>query len=246
MDGAEVLPGPTSRAGRDQPSATEQAASPVRLAAKPTTLAVIPGLDPGIHNQARDFYFSAVGRLRRSPSRMDPRVKPWDDGGEVVPVWRRKGGARMAEGGGAWIAHERWCRVARKVEPDWRRQRWCQVDGGRWCSLDGGEKVRMDGAEVLPGPTSRAGRDQSSAEPQTASPVRLAAKPTTLSVIPGLDPGIHNQALGFHFSAWDAFAVHPVPAAWIPGSSPGMTEERWCPYDGGEVGPYGKGEVVPG
>ncbi|MBX4967429.1 hypothetical protein [Rhizobium binae] len=49
---------------------------------------VIPGLDPGIHNQAPGFdNFPAVEchRFSRSASRMDPRVKPWDDGGEVVP-----------------------------------------------------------------------------------------------------------------------------------------------------------------
>ncbi|AIC26205.1 hypothetical protein IE4771_CH01052 [Rhizobium etli bv. mimosae str. IE4771] len=58
-----VVPGDTSRARRDQPSAAEKAASAVRLAAKPTTLSVIPGLDPGIHDQALGFYFSTVGLL---------------------------------------------------------------------------------------------------------------------------------------------------------------------------------------
>ncbi|OWO92531.1 hypothetical protein B5E41_22505 [Rhizobium esperanzae] len=45
------------------------------------------GLILGSTTKHADFYFSAVGRLRCSPraSRMDPRVKPWDDGGEVVP-----------------------------------------------------------------------------------------------------------------------------------------------------------------
>ncbi|AIC26228.1 hypothetical protein IE4771_CH01076 [Rhizobium etli bv. mimosae str. IE4771] len=44
------------------------------------------GLDPGIHNQARGLLFLRMERLRCSPGacRMDPRVKPWDDGGEVV------------------------------------------------------------------------------------------------------------------------------------------------------------------
>ncbi|MBB4576252.1 hypothetical protein [Rhizobium lentis] len=111
----------------------------------------------------------------------------------------------MTEERWARMAKERWFRVDRKVEPGSAVERWCQVDGGRWCSLDGGEKVRVEGPEVVPGDTRRAGRDQPSATEKALSVVRLAAKPTTLSVIPGLDPGIHDQALGFYFSTVGLF-----------------------------------------
>jgi len=59
-------------------------------------------------------------------------------------------------------------------------------------------RYRADGGEVVPGLTSRAGPDEANRErgAQAASAVRLARTPTTLSVIPGLDPGIHNQARG--------------------------------------------------
>ncbi|PDV88664.1 hypothetical protein CO652_08745 [Rhizobium sp. H4] len=101
----------------------------------------------------------------------------------------------------------------------------------------------MGAVQPSPGITEersgRSLRDEATAdaEEHAASPVRLARTPTTLSVIPGLDPGSTTEHAASISLQWDAFAVHLVPAAWIPGSSPGMTEERWCPDDAGEVVP---------
>ncbi|OWO92529.1 hypothetical protein B5E41_22490 [Rhizobium esperanzae] len=89
-DDGEVVPGLGSRAGRDEANRERGAPSCVAGAfgSKPTPLSVIPGLDPGIHNQARGRQSFPRGHRRLlSASRMDPRVKPWDDGGEVVRGW---------------------------------------------------------------------------------------------------------------------------------------------------------------
>ena len=54
------------------------------------TPTVMPGLDPGIHAVPPRTKLDCIGtRLARHPGslpdRVDPRVKPWDDGMGVTP-----------------------------------------------------------------------------------------------------------------------------------------------------------------
>ncbi len=57
--------------------------------------------------------------------------------------------------------------------------------------------------------------------------VRTAIAPPT-SVMAGLDPAIHANTGGAGKSASPAaFLSAPTVFAWVPGSSPGMTQQRW-------------------